>query len=49
MAHTVEGNDAVGYRVLDDDGNPLTGRKATEQDALDTAGIKKNPARKTSK
>lgn len=32
MAHTVEGNDTVGYRVIGDDG-PLTGRKATEEDA----------------
>lgn len=45
MAYTVEGNDAVGFRVLDEDGNALTGRKGTEQEALDVAGVKKAPAR----
>lgn len=39
MAYTVEGNDTVGYRVLVD-GQPMTGRQKTKEDALARAGIK---------
>lgn len=40
MAHTIDGSQDIGFRVIDDEsGLPLTGRKQTEQDALDAAGI----------
>ena len=39
MAHTIEGNATVGFRVVDDERGPLTGRKRTEQDALEAAGL----------
>lgn len=46
MAHTVEGNEVVGFRVVTDAGTVLTGRKRTESDALAAAGVeaKKAPA-----
>jgi hypothetical protein len=43
MAHTVEGNDTVGYRVIDSEAGPLTGRKPTHDDALSAAGLKPQP------
>lgn len=51
MTHTVEGNNTVGFRVVDDKVGPLTGRLRTEQDALDAAGVKagKTPASKAVK
>ena len=48
MAYTIEGNETNGFRVVDDKAGALTGRKPTEQAALDAAGIKK-PTGKQSK
>lgn len=46
MGHIVEGNDTVGYRVVDDKIGPVTARKKTEREALDAAGIKPSRATK---
>lgn len=46
MAFTVEGSEQAGFRVLAEDGSPLTGRKATKAAALDAAGVKPEPAKK---
>lgn len=40
MSHRIEGNNEIGFRVIDEEsGLPLTGRKPTAQAALDAAGI----------
>lgn len=47
MAHTIDGNPTIGYRVIDEAAGPITGRKKTPEDALAAAGIKKqSPAKK---
>jgi hypothetical protein len=49
MGFKIEGNDTIGYRVVDDEAGALTGRKATEQDALKVAGIEKPRGRAAKK
>lgn len=49
MAHEVEGNDDAGYRVVDPEVGPLTGRHKTKEAALKAAkgeAPKKAPAKK---
>lgn len=46
MGYKIEGNDTIGYRVVDDERGALTGRKATEADALAIAGVEAEPKRR---
>ena len=46
MAHTIDGNPTIGYRVIDEANGPITGRKKTPADALASAGIKPPQAKK---
>lgn len=39
MAHTIEGSEYVGFRVMDDKVGALTGRHRTAEEALAAAGI----------
>lgn len=49
MAHTIEGNDTIGYRVIDDTVGALTGRKKTEADARAAAGLEPKRGRAAKK
>ena len=49
MGFKIEGNDTIGYRVVDDEAGPLTGRKATEQEALKVAGVESKPRGRAAK
>lgn len=49
MAHTIEGNDTIGYRVIDDTVGALTGRKKTEADARAAAGLEQKPRGRAAK
>lgn len=49
MGYTIEGSADAGFRVIDDESGPLTGRKATEADALAAAGVKAEPKKAPAK
>lgn len=43
-SYKIDGNPDIGFRVIDDDAGPLTGRHPTEAGARAAAGLDKNTA-----
>lgn len=41
MGYTIDGNTDIGFRVIDENGGPLTGRHPSEDAARAAAGVEK--------